>query len=103
MATGMDAVRRVTQAIAYFAGGIISLLFAIAAFKGVTFTSAGSSRSGPPSIWHVTKIESATAQLVLTAIYAVGGFWLTWRAYKKLKETDESRSSKKNPRKTRKQ
>jgi membrane protein implicated in regulation of membrane protease activity len=99
MATEMDVVRRVTQSIAYFVGGLALLLMAIAAFKGVMFSSSGGSRAGPPSGWYVIPIESATAQILLTALFSVGGFLLLWMAYRRSKQTDERRATKRRQKK----
>ncbi|MDQ9170865.1 hypothetical protein Q8A64_10630 [Oxalobacteraceae bacterium R-40] len=99
MATEMDAIRRVTQSILYALGGVVSLLMAMAAFNGVTFLSDGGSRAGPPRGWYVSQIESATMQLLLTGIFAVGGFWLLWMAYRRSQQSDERHAPKRKRKK----
>jgi hypothetical protein len=99
MATEMDVVRRVTQSILYAFGGVASLLMAIAAFNGVTFLSGGGSKAGPPRGWYVLQIESETMQLLLTGVFAVGGFWFLWMAYRRSKQNDEKYAPKRKRKK----
>lgn len=89
MATEMDAVRRVTQSIAYFVGGLVSLVMAISAFNGAAFLPTGGSKYGPPRNWSANSIDSPTAQILWAGFFAVGCIWLFWMAYRRLKQTDE--------------
>lgn len=102
MAVEMDAVKRVTNFIAYLAGGLVSLLMAIAASKGVTFSSAGGFKARPPSDWYVYPISSINAQILLTGFFAVVGFWLLWMAYKKSKKMEKRHNLKKKKEKRKK-
>jgi membrane protein implicated in regulation of membrane protease activity len=99
MATEMDAVRRVTQFVAYFVSGLVSLLMAIAAFNGVTFFSMSGSKYGPPRNWSAIAIDSPTAQILWSGFFSAGCVWLFWMAYRRLKQTDEKGGAKRTQKK----
>lgn len=83
----MSTWRRVALVFGYLAGGLISLLMAVALANGVAFSPLGTAqRYGPPQQWHGVAVDSPISQTVGVLAFAVAGSWLLWRSYKLLKQ-----------------